>query len=543
MTFYELEELIQNIFNRFNLDSSIKVNFSNLENIDIQINSLIKHMNHEDIETIQTEIDLQLNKLDSVEKCTITENGFINIVLSDVFFIDNLSNNSDTLKASLRKKSKNVFFDYGGANIGKSLHVGHLRTLNLGRSLKNIYSISGSNTFSDIHFGDWGMPIGLIIAYLETKNINIETINPKDLETIYPEANKLAGNNLDFKNLAKNITFELNSGNNKYIDKWQVIQKISKNNILSLLEQLKFSFDFYKGESDVVNLIPKLIENLKDNNLVLIDDGALISNDSQNPPPIIVKSDGSYNYLTTDLATVVDREASHNIDDYIYIVDQRQHQHFEQLFKLVDYFSLSSSKFTHVGFGTINGVDGKPMKTRDGGNYKLSDLLDDIKVQLRKKNKDEKTVETLANSVLTFSDLVNSRKKNYVFDIEKFTNINGKSAIYIQYSQVRARKLLKDSNVQSCLNFVNKNFKDFLIDLLKLDYFFNLSLKNNEPHHLGEYLFKLCQEFNIFYSNFKIFSENNSPEEIENYVFIIESFLATLEILFECLGIDAVDSM
>ena len=543
MTFYELEELIQNIFNRFNLDSSIKVNFSNLENIDVQINSLIKHMNHEDIETIQTEIDLQLNKLDSVEKCTITENGFINIVLSDVFFIDNLSNNSDTLKASLRKKSKNVFFDYGGANIGKSLHVGHLRTLNLGRSLKNIYSISGSNTFSDIHFGDWGMPIGLIIAYLETKNINIETINPKDLETIYPEANKLAGNNLDFKNLAKNITFELNSGNNKYIDKWQVIQKISKNNILSLLEQLKFSFDFYKGESDVVNLIPKLIENLKDNNLVLIDDGALISNDSQNPPPIIVKSDGSYNYLTTDLATVVDREASHNIDDYIYIVDQRQHQHFEQLFKLVDYFSLSSSKFTHVGFGTINGVDGKPMKTRDGGNYKLSDLLDDIKVQLRKKNKDEKTVETLANSVLTFSDLVNSRKKNYVFDIEKFTNINGKSAIYIQYSQVRARKLLKDSNVQSCLNFVNKNFKDFLIDLLKLDYFFNLSLKNNEPHHLGEYLFKLCQEFNIFYSNFKIFSENNSPEEIENYVFIIESFLATLEILFECLGIDAVDSM
>ena len=154
MTFYELEELIQNIFNRFNLDSSIKVNFSNLENIDIQINSLIKHMNHEDIEAIQTEIDLQLNKLDSVEKCTITENGFINIVLSDVFFIDNLSNNLDTLKASLRKKSKNVFFDYGGANIGKSLHVGHLRTLNLGRSLKNIYSISGSNTFSDIHFGD-----------------------------------------------------------------------------------------------------------------------------------------------------------------------------------------------------------------------------------------------------------------------------------------------------------------------------------------------------------------------------------------------------
>jgi len=543
MTFYELEELIQNIFNRFNLDSSIKVNFSNLENIDIQINSLIKHMNHEDIETIQTEIDLQLNKLDIVEKCTITENGFINIVLSDVFFINNLSNNSDTLKASLRKKSKNVFFDYGGANIGKSLHVGHLRTLNLGRSLKNIYSISGSNTFSDIHFGDWGMPIGLIIAYLETKNINIETINPKDLETIYPEANKLASNDPDFKNLAKNITFELNSGNNEYIDKWQVIQKISKNNILSLLEQLKFSFDFYKGESDVINLIPKLIENLKDNNLVLIDDGALISNDSQNPPPIIVKSDGSYNYLTTDLATVVDREASHNIDDYIYIVDQRQHQHFEQLFKLVDYFSLSSSKFTHVGFGTINGVDGKPMKTRDGGNYKLSDLLDDIKEQLRKKNKDEKTVEILANSVLTFSDLVNSRKKNYVFDIEKFTNINGKSAIYIQYSQVRAKKLLKDSNVQSCLNFVNKNFKDFLINLLKLDYFFNLSLKNNEPHHLGEYLFKLCQEFNIFYSNFKIFSENNSPEEIENYVFIIDSFLATLEILFECLGIDAVDSM
>ena len=543
INFKDLENYVQNIFDENNLSTQIKLTFSNLKNVDIQINSLIKFSNKKNFKLISDNVYKKIEKLDIIETVEITEKGFINLTLNDTFFRQNLLNNSIQIKKQLKCDNKSVLFDYGGANIGKALHVGHLRTLNIGRSLKNIYNIAGCNTTSDIHYGDWGIPIGLILAYLEKNSIDINQLKVSDLEFIYPSAALLASKDDEFNKDVNTIVKYLNLNDKKYIKSWQEVEKMSKENIEQLLESLNFKFDIYNGESDVVSLIPEFISTIKKRNLVKIDDGALISTDNQDPPAIIVKSDGSYNYLTTDLATVIDREQQGLFDEYIYVVDQRQSKHFEQLFKLVNYFSLSKSKFTHVGFGTINGLDGKPMKTREGGNYKLEQLLSDVKNKLKLKNRDSKTLDILGNSVLTFSDLVNSRTKNYVFDLDKFTNINGKSAIYVQYSQVRAKKLLISSKIKNFFEKSHDNNRELIIELLKLNYYFDLSFKNNEPHHLGEYLYKLCQEFNSFYGKNKILSDSNSLEVIANDLFITECFVATVEVIFECLGIEAVDSM
>lgn len=541
-TIKELEKFLSEKLNAFDINQELVANFSNIENVDIQFNQLIALKNHESFNEISNSMLKTLNELEIIEKCELTQQGFININLSDKFFHLNISNNKEELLNKLKNQSGKIVLDYGGANIGKSLHVGHLRTLTIGRSLKNIYRMSGYDVISDIHFGDWGMPIGLILALIEEKNIDINTLTSSDLEIIYPEAALLAKDNESFKEKAQEYSKKLNENNKDAIKQWKVVYELSTENLISFLNKINFEFDLYKGESDVVKLIPGLINSLKENNLVKLDQGALVANNNDNPPSIIVKSDGSYIYLTTDLATVLDREEKISPDKYIYIVDQRQHQHFDQLFKLVKLFSLSEAEFQHVGFGTINDKNGKPLKTRDGGNYKLEDLYKDINNLLESKNSDE-NLTTLSQSVLTYSDLVNSRLKNYNFDIEKFTNINGKSAVYIQYSNVRAKKLISQFDGKLKLDEILSAHKNILIELIKLEYYFGLALKNNEPHHLAEYMYKLCQEFNTFYNSEKIFSENKNINQISNDLFLVSCFIQHIEIISECLGIQLVEEM
>jgi len=541
-TIKELEKYLSEKLNAFDIDQELVANFSNIENVDIQFNQLIALKNHESFGEISHSIIKNLNELEIIEKCELTQQGFININLSDKFFHLNISNNKEELLNKLKNQSGKIVLDYGGANTGKSLHVGHLRTLTIGRSLKNIYRMSGYDVISDIHFGDWGMPIGLILALIEEKNIDINTLTSSDLEIIYPEAALLAKENESFKEKAQEYSKKLNENNKDAVKQWKVVYELSTENLISFLNKINFEFDLYKGESDVVELIPGLINSLKENDLVKLDQGALVANNNDNPPSIIVKSDGSYIYLTTDLATVLDREEKISPDKYIYIVDQRQHQHFDQLFKLVKLFSLSEAEFQHVGFGTINDKNGKPLKTRDGGNYKLEDLYKDINNLLKSKNSDE-NLTILSQSVLTYSDLVNSRLKNYNFDIEKFTNINGKSAVYIQYSNVRAKKLISQFDGKLKLDEILSVHKNILIELIKLEYYFGLALKNNEPHHLAEYMYKLCQEFNTFYNSEKIFSENKNINQISNDLFLVSCFIQHIEIISECLGIQLVEEM
>ena len=287
------------------------------------------------------------------------------------------------------------------------------------------------------------MPIAQIIAFIEKESLDFRSLKHDDLEKIYPLAAKLSKEDKEFYKTALNISKELNLRKETRINQWKIIYDISTKNIVSILDDLDFYFDNYLGESDVILLIPDFIEFIKKENLAVLDDGALIAKDGQDPPALITKSDGSYMYLTTDIGTILYREKNFKADKYIYVVDERQKNHFNQLFKLVEFFDLSQSEFLHIGFGTVNDKNGNPLKTRDGENYKLLQLFTDIQKKLSEINSDEKTVKMLSKSVLTYSDLVTKRTGNYKFDLEKFTNTSGKSAIFIQYSQVRAKAMNK----------------------------------------------------------------------------------------------------
>ena len=542
--FTEISKPIEKKLKKIGLEQKIEVKFSDFnKDYDVQINNLVGVRKLENYDLIVAEVTKLLKSNKNIETYEISETGFVNIRLHESYIKILLDNQLKYFQSKIKKNKKKVMFDFGGANIGKSLHVGHIRTLNIGRSLKNIYDFAGFETISDIHYGDWGMPIAQIIAFIEKESLDFKTIKHDDLEKIYPLAAKLSKEDKGFYKTALNISRELNLRDETRINQWKIIYDVSTKNIISILDDLDFYFDNYLGESDVISLLPDFIEYIKKDNLAILDDDALIANDGQDPPALITKSDGSYMYLTTDIGTILYREKMFKADKYIYVVDERQKNHFNQLFKLIEFFDLSKSEFLHIGFGTVNDKNGKPLKTRDGENYKLLQLFNDIQMKLNENNSDEKTVKKLSKSVLTYSDLVTKRTGNYVFDLDKFTNISGKSAIFIQYSQVRAKKLLEQSNINyKFLSFTGTE-RELLIEIIKFKYYFNLSLNLNEPHHLAEYAYSLCQEFNRFYTNNKIFDENINDSLKSHRLFVVSMFYETIIKTFQCLGLEPVDTM
>jgi len=539
----DIESEISNILNGFEIEDSIEIRYSNIENIDIQCNNLVRYSNNPNINDIKEKLEKSLLDHPFIENIEIAESGFINLNFSNEYLKTFSKNHTERIISS---KKESILFDYGGPNIGKDLHVGHIRTLNIGRSLYNIFKLAGHNVVSDIHLGDWGMPIGLILAYIEKENIDINSLTYIDLEIIYPKASELSADKKDFYKEAQEISKKLNSKDEVYLSKWEIIYNLAIPNIKSLLQNLNYEFDLWRGESDVVDEVNTVVANAKEKNLVVENDGALVSTEKEDPPILITKSDGSYLYLTTDLGTVMQREKSQEYDKYIYVVDSRQKNHFEQVFKTVKHFNLSSSSFIHVGFGTVNGPDKKPFKTRDGNVYKLSKLHEDIKQKLIKYNEDENILNILTNTVLTFSDLLPNRNQNYEFDLEKFTDINGKTGVYIQYAQVRARKLLEskteivNTNMDSDHNLDERRL---LLLISKFDYFYFQSLNNYQPHHLAEYLYSLCQTFNSFYANNKIFSDDVPHDVKLKRIAIVDNFYTLTSLIFTCLGIQPVDSM
>ena len=538
-----IEKEISSVLNKYEILDNIEIRYSNLNNVDLQCNNLVRYSNNKNLSSIKTNLVSSLEKNPLIASIEINDKNFINMNFSNQYLFEY----SQSIAKRIRHTQRNsIIFDYGGPNIGKDLHVGHIRTLNIGRSLYNIFKVAGNTVVSDIHFGDWGMPVAQIIAYIEHNDLDLEILDYEDLETIYPKANKLSNEDKDFYDTAKSIAMQLNSKNEIYTKKWKTIYNLAIPNIKTLLDKLGHNFDWYFGESDVVKETDLVVSKAINEKKVKKDDGALISTQEVDSPILITKSDGSYLYLTTDLGTVLFRENKSSFDKYIYVVDSRQENHFKQLFNTVKHFGLSNSDFYHVGFGTINGSDNKPFKTRDGGVYKLNLLFEDIKEKLKKYNSDDQVLNTLTNTVLTYSDLLPNRNQNYIFDVDKFTDINGKTGIYIQYAQVRAKKLLDNSTRPGSydINFdINCEERNLLLLITKFDYFFNLSLKNMEPHHLAEYLFSLSQAFNSFYTNNKIFSDEVPIETQINRIKIVEEFFTAISLVFSCLGIEAAESM
>ena len=533
---------IETVFKNYKIFEPVELTYSQYSNVDIQCNNLVKLSSDKRIEEIKTAIINKLQQNNLVENVSFAGNNFINLSLSKEYLIKNMSVNL----SELNNEKKSILIDYGGPNIGKSLHVGHLRTLNIGRSIYKINEIAGNNVTSDIHLGDWGMPIAFILAYIKRMKLRISKLKHTDLETIYPDATELADNDEDFYEEAKQISKKLNKKDTELIKEWKIIYDVSVENIKKLLDKLGHRFDWFYGESDVIAETKIVINEAKSKDKILNDNGAFLSKEISDPPILLTKSDGSYLYLTTDLGTVYFREQNGDFNKYLYVVDQRQSNHFIQLFKTVKYFELSESDFTHISYGTVNGKDNKPLKTRDGGVYKLEELLDDVKAELLKKNKNEILVEKLANSILTYSDLLPSRNQNYKFDIEKFVDINGKTGIYLQYAQVRAKKIL-DQSYKSNKNInydnLNSDERSLMFEISKLPYYFFNSLDRNEPHHLAEYGYNLSQIFNSFYTNNKIFSESVSEQDTSKRLSLVRSFYSTIHIVFDSLGIKPVDEM
>ena len=542
--FNNLTDSLSKEFKKFDLDEVVYLSLSKLDEYDLQINNLVKHNKSEFFVELLENVINKINQSEIFQTVDENELGFINLVLNHTFLIDKISNTENDFKDN---KSSKIIFDYGGPNIGKPLHVGHMRTLNIGRSLYNIHSFIGNEVISDIHLGDWGMPIAQIITYLENNNINVNTLDSNKLEVIYPKASEEYKGNIEFKNRAQEINKLLNNNDEHLLKIWSSIKKISIANLEENFNLLGHNFDYWLGESDVNNLIPGMIEDLVRKKKVKYDDGALISAENTEPKILITKSDGSYLYITTDLATILYRQNNIGYDKALYIVDNRQSLHFKQLFDSIEFFNFNNLEHEHVSYGTLNDSEGNPFKTRDGGTKPLSELFDETYHYIEKINDslNKSTISELTNSVLTYSDLITNRKTDYKFDLEKFTNVNGKTGVYVQYSQVRAKKLLeniKNENKKPTSLILNDTDKQLLSKLYLFGYFLEQSASLNEPHHLASYLYEISNLFNQFYENEKL-SEITNGEHISSKLYITNLFLTTSKNVMLCLGITPVNKM
>jgi len=542
----KLENNLESVLKKFNVTEKIDIKLTKNESFDLQINNLVKHKDNPNLSKIIDNFQRELDSEPFIKKHEIGDKNFINIEINLNEFLKTVENMRNFIKVTNPKK---IIFDYGGPNIGKPLHVGHLRSLNIGRSLYSINKLAGNTVLSDIHMGDWGMPIAQIIQYGIEKKINFKKITIQELEEIYPIASDLYSKNNDFTQLAQNVNKNLNNNQKDLITKWKSIKDTSLGSLEATLNQLNHKFDLWRGESDVNDLIPDMIEDLKSKNKISLDDGAYVSNLKTDPKILITKSDGSYLYLTTDLATVLDRLDNFKFDKTLYVVDKRQKLHFEQLFSSLEYFDFPTKEYEHISFGTVNDADGNPFKTREGGTKKLTDLYDETYKYIKAINTelDEISLGLLSNTVLTYSDLITNRNTDYKFDLEKFTNVNGKTGVYIQYANVRAQKLINDSSLEVSDFLIlpkelDNNDKSLLRSFIKFEFYFEQTIKNNEPHHLADFLYEISQKFNGMYQGINILENENTVLK-ENKLKITDLFLQYSNLLMECLGILPVKKM
>ena len=542
--FNNLTTSLSEEFKKYELDEAIQLSMSKIAGYDLQINNLVKYNKSDFFDELQENVIEKINSSNIFLPVEKNDIGFLNLSLNHIYLMKYITNTQNDFESELSSK---IIFDYGGPNIGKPLHVGHMRTLNIGRSLYNIHSFIGNNVVSDIHLGDWGMPIAQIITYLENESINTNSLDSSQLETIYPKASEQYKESENFKIRAQEINKLLNDNDPKLLEIWGAIKNISIKSLEENFSLLNHSFDFWLGESDVNELIPEMLDALYKNKKIIDDSGALISAEDTDPKILITKSDGSYLYITTDLATILYRQNNIGYDKAYYVVDNRQSLHFKQLFDSIKFFEFNNLHHEHISYGTLNDSDGNPFKTRDGGTKPLSELFEETYEYIKSINIDleDSTIKQLVNSVLTFSDLITNRKTDYKFDLEKFTNVNGKTGIYVQYAQVRAKKL-KQSITQNKNELEKLILSDIDKQLLSQLFMFGYFLKNssslNEPHHLANYLYDISNSFNQFYEHEKL-SEIKDINHLSSKLYLINLFLTTSQNVMFCLGMKPVEKM
>lgn len=516
------------------------------------------------------------------EEVNAVNPGFINLKLAKGFLADYMKamQEDENLSVEKAEEPKTIIIDYGGANVAKPLHVGHLRSAIIGESLKRMGRFMGHKVIGDVHLGDWGLQMGLIITELRKRQPDLvyfkdgyEGEYPEeapftisDLEEIYPAASKKSKEDEAYKEEALEATFQLQQGKPGYRALWNHIMKVSVTDLKKNYGRLNVSFDLWKGESDAQPYIPDMVQSLKDRGYAHEDQGALVvdvkeeTDTKEIPPCIILKSDGASLYATTDLATIVERMKLYEPDELLYLTDKRQEMHFIQVFRTAKKAGIvkDTTKLTFLGFGTMNGKDGKPFKTRDGGVMRLENLIGDINEEMYRKIVDnheidleeaKETAQIVGLSAIKYGDLSNQASKDYVFDIDRFTSFEGNTGPYILYTIVRIKSILNKyqsaggSLDHGCiLEAANGSEKALMLELSKFNAVMENAFEEIAPHKICSYIYDLANAFNKFYHETKILTEENEMQK-SSWIHLLMLTRDVLETCIDVLGFSAPERM
>ncbi len=500
--------------------------------------------------------------------------GFINVSFDEKVLLDYLNQGIDDFNIFVDKneKGKTIILDYGGANIAKELHVGHLRC-NIGESVRRLLKVFGDKPISDVHWGDWGTPIGLVIREIKEMYPDLPYFDPEyngeypttspvtneELGIIYPRASAKKKENAEYAEEAKNYTEQFQKGVPGIKALWKHIVDTSKPDCEAVYNYLNCHFDLSYGESDADIYAEPVIKFLTDKGLTEVSNGVLImhvasSNDNKEMPPLLLKkSDGAVLYDTTDLATIMQRMKDFNPDAIWYFVDERQSLHFEQTFRGCRISGLvpPNVELKFNGFGTINGTDGKPFKTRDGGVMSLKGLIklvyDNIEPKIKENITGDERVDIankLTVATLKYSDLLPSRRTDYIFDVDKFTSFEGKTGIYAVYTATRMKSLLNkvENNFVQIKEISNQDVQDLLIKFTELPKVLTASYNEVTTSYICEFVYELCSLFNKFYTNNNIANEEDSKKK-ESFIALTKLSYQILHNLLDILAIEEVEKM
>ena len=515
--------------------------------------------------------------------------GFLNLKIDEAYLADyvaKMQEDEGRFGCEKTEAPKTIMIDYGGPNVAKPLHVGHLRSAIIGESVKRIGKFMGHNVIGDVHLGDWGLQMGLIIKELKQRRPELVYFDDtytgeypeeapftiSELEEIYPTASKKSKEDEAYKEAAMQATFELQHGKRGYQALLKHILNVSVTDLKRNYANLNVSFELWKGESDAQPYIPDMVQKMKDDGFAYISDGALVvdvkeeTDTKEIPPCMILKSDGASLYNTTDLATMVWRMKDYNPDELIYVVDKRQELYFTQVFRCARKTGIvkPETELKFLGFGTMNGKDGRPFKTRDGGVMRLEHLISGIneemlaKIQENQKTKEnlgisteeaENTAKMVALAAIKYGDLSNQASKDYIFDIDRFTSFEGNTGPYILYTIVRIKSILnkyhglgKDDSGAVIEAAHSKSEKDLMLELSKFNAVMESAFEETAPHKICSYIYDLANAFNSFYHGTKIMSEENETVQ-KSYIRLLELTKSVLETCIDVLGFSAPERM
>ena len=531
-------------------------------------------------------------KLAEASMFSMTESvkpGFLNLKLDEAFlasYVADMQKDEGRFGCEKAKNPKTIMIDYGGPNVAKPLHVGHLRSAIIGESIKRIGKFAGHKVIGDVHLGDWGLQMGLIITELKLRqpdlvyfDENFEGEYPKEapftiseLEEIYPTASKKSKEDEAYKEAAMQATYELQNGRKGYQALLSHILNVSVTDLKKNYENLNVSFELWKGESDAQPYIPAMVQKMKDDGFAYVSDGALVvdvkedTDTKEIPPCMILKSDGASLYNTTDLATIVWREEDYDPDEIIYVVDKRQELHFVQVFRCARKTGLvkPETELKFLGFGTMNGKDGKPFKTREGGVMRLEYLVSEIdnemlkKITENQKSKEnlgiseeeaKETAKTVALAAIKYGDLSNQASKDYIFDIDRFTSFEGNTGPYILYTIVRIKSILhkyhdlgKSAEGAVITSAHSESEKNLMLEISKFNAVIDGAFADTAPHKICSYIYDLANAFNSFYHETKIMSEEDETVQ-KSYIRLLELTKSVLETSIDLLGFSAPERM